>query len=127
MSCVDGVQNGDEAGEDCGGTEPGCPACPRCTPFNSIDLAVPGTVTTLPANACAQITRFPGYPPTLIESFETGPFPMSFSWSQECSGQSGASTFDRGFHQRQLIGMSLDCPIIIDLRGSAANLGIRYW
>lgn len=127
VSCGDGLQNGDEAGEDCGGTEPGCPACPRCTPFNSIDLAVPGTVTTLPANSCAQITRFPGYPPTLIESFELGPFPMSFSWSQECSGQSGASTFDRGFHQRQLIGMTLDCPIIFDLRGSAANLGIRYW
>lgn len=127
VSCRDGLQNGDEAGQDCGGTEAGCPACPRCTPFNSIDMGGAGNVTTLPANGCAQITRYTGYAPTLIESFESGPFPMSFAWSQACSGQSGASSFDRGFHQRQLIGMSIECPIIIELRGSAANLGIRWW
>ena len=28
-TCLDAVQNGSEAGEDCGAPEPGCPACPE--------------------------------------------------------------------------------------------------
>jgi hypothetical protein len=127
VSCRDGVQNGDEAGEDCGGTEPGCPACPRCNEFNSIDLGTVGFITTLPANSCARITQFPGYATTAVDSFEVGPFPITFAWTQACTGQSGTSSFDVPYQRRSLPGMSLDCPIVFDLRGSAAELQMRWW
>ncbi len=127
VSCSDGLQNGDEGGVDCGGIDSGCVACPRCNEFNSTDLGTVGSVTTLPANGCARITQFPSYPPTLIESVESGPFPMTLAWTQACTGQSGASSFDRPYHQRALTGLSVSCPVVFELRGSSAPLGIRFW
>lgn len=124
--CGDGVRNGLEEDVDCGGPEPGCPACPRCRENNSVDLGTPGVVTTLPANGCAKITQFP-YVATLIESFETGPFPFGYSWSQPCSGQNGSSSFDRPYHQTRVSGFTTACPIIIDLQGSAAPFTMRWW
>jgi hypothetical protein len=127
VSCNDGLQNGDEGGVDCGGSEPGCPACPRCTVANSTDMATVGAVTTHQANGCAKISQFPSYPPTLVESYDFGQFPIAFSWRQECTGQSGSSTFDHIYHQRQLIGMSTACPIVFELSGSATPVGLRFW
>lgn len=127
VSCFDGIQNGGEGGVDCGSGAPGCPACPRCTESNSIDMSTTGVVTTFAANACGKITQFPAYAPALIQSFDGGPFPFAFSWSQACSGQSGSSSFDSPYHQRQLPGLTTDCPIIFDFQGSAAQFGVRWF
>ncbi len=127
VSCRDGVQNGDEAGLDCGSSsEPSCPACPRCNEQNSVDLSGVGFLTTLPANGCAKITDFP-YAPTLVDSFEFGPFPVPFSWTQVCTGQSGSSSFNGPYERRNLTGLSTACPVLFDLAGSSEPIQIRWW
>jgi hypothetical protein len=127
VSCNDGLQNGDEGGVDCGGVSSGCPACPRCNENNSIDMQATGVLSTLPANGCGKITQFPGYAPGLLQTEDFGPFPFNFSWSQACSGQSGSSSFDRGFHQRAMTGFTTGCPVVFEFQGSAANFGLRWY
>lgn len=119
VSCSDGLRNGDEAGVDCGGSERGCPVCPRCNADNSIDLGRVGAITTLAGDACARITAFPGYAPTLFDSFETGSFPVTFSFRQECSELAGTGTFDGPFDRVTIGGLSIDCPVIFDFAGTA--------
>jgi hypothetical protein len=120
--------DGAETGVDCGGgVLSGCLACPRCTEGNAVDLGSVGTVVTMPANSCAKITQFPGYAPALFDTFDTGPFPFGFSFTQACSGQSGAGTFSQTFQQTQLTGLSTDCAILFDLQGSAEPVSLRWY
>ena len=127
VSCGDGIQNGDEGGIDCGGVVSACPACPRCNELNSIDLGGVGNVSTLPANSCVKIAQFPGYPPTLFENYALGPFPFGFRWTQACSGQEGAGSFNQPFEQRAMTGLSTACPVVIELQGSAAPVELRWY
>lgn len=127
VSCDDGVQNGDEEGVDCGGARSGCPACIRCTEENSIDLQTVGVLSTIPADACAKITLFPGYAPSLMECYARGPFPVPFSWSQSCSGGSGTHTFTAPYQGLPVAPLTTDCPVILDFRGSAAPLELRWY
>lgn len=119
VSCSDGLANGDEGGVDCGGSQAGCPACPRCNADNSIDLGGVGQISTIAGDACARITAFPGYPPTLIDSYEAGTFPVPFSFRQECSAVAGTGQFDAAFDRVTLSGLSIACPVILDFAGSA--------
>jgi hypothetical protein len=125
--CADGVQNGDEGGVDCGGSELGCPACQRCTVDNSIDLGSVGSVTRVTADACARITRFASYAPLYVESFDAGPYPVPLSWSQECTAQSGSGVFESAYQRLPLSGISLDCPIVFEFAGSGAALQVRWY
>jgi hypothetical protein len=127
VSCSDGIQNGNEAGIDCGGFFTGCAACPRCNEDNSADLPTTGVTAMVPANSCVKIAQFPGYSPTVIESGGSGPFPVPLSWSQSCSGQSGAGTLNGVFQQVPMPGVSTACPIVLDLRGSPALVELRWF
>jgi hypothetical protein len=126
-SCADGVENGGELGLDCGSGEPGCPACPRCTVENSVGLGTAGTLTSIPANACAQIASFPGYAPGILESYADGPYPVPFAWVQECTGRAGNGVFERPYHQVAFAGLGVDCPVIVDLGGSAVNMVLVWY
>jgi hypothetical protein len=126
-SCADGLENGAELGLDCGSGEPGCPACPRCTLDNSIDLGGRGTLIPVTADACAKITSFPGYAPTLIEAYGDGPYPVPFAWRQECTGQTGSAVFQSPFQQLPLTGIGVECPVIFDLGGSEGPLLVRWY
>jgi len=119
VSCTDGLANGDEGGVDCGGTQPGCPACPRCNADNSLDLGGIGLISTIAGDACARITAFPGYAPTLIDSYAAGTYPVPFSFRQECSGVAGTAQFDAPFDRVTVGGLSVACPVILDFGGSA--------
>jgi hypothetical protein len=119
VSCSDGFENADEGGVDCGGSEPGCPACPRCDADSSVDLGGVGFISTVAGDACARITAFPGYPPTLIDTYEAGTFPLTFSYRQECSGATGTGQFDAAFDRVTLAGLSTACPVVFDFAGNA--------
>jgi hypothetical protein len=126
-SCDDGILNGDEERVDCGGDDSNCPACPRCIEENSIDLQGPGVVSTVPASSCVRITNFVnGAPPTFFDS-PAGPYPVSFTWRQDCSGASETNTFNITFEQRLFNGVSTGCAVIIDLAGSDAPLQLRWF
>jgi hypothetical protein len=127
VSCFDGVQNGNEAGVDCGGSDPACPACIRCTDATSADLGAVGSVSTVSADGCVKISQFPSYSPTLLEAYETGPFPIGFSWRQDCTGAAGGGTFEHIYHQIPMSGLSTACPVFVELFGSAAPLSMRWW
>jgi hypothetical protein len=127
VSCTDGLENGDEGGVDCGGSQPGCPACPRCTVDNSVDLGFAGTIVGVNANGCARITLFPTYPPTRFDSFDVGPFPVPFSWVQDCSQQSGSGVFQTPYQTLPLSGLSIDCPVIFEFDGSAEPINVRWF
>jgi hypothetical protein len=49
------------------------------------------------------------------------------AWSQACSGRSGVDNFDQAFHQLRLSGMSTECPVVLDLQGSPAAFGLRWF
>jgi hypothetical protein len=126
-SCDDGILNGDEERVDCGGDDSGCPACERCIEENSIDLQGPGVVSTVPASSCVRITGFiNGAPPTFFDS-PAGPYPVSFTWRQDCTGAGETNTFNITFEQRLFNGVSTGCPVIIDLAGSDAPLQLRWF
>jgi hypothetical protein len=126
-SCEDGLQTGDELGVDCGSSQVGCAACPRCSVESSIDLGTVGAVTSVTANACVRITMFPVYAPTLIESYDGGPYPVPFSWRQECTGQAGSAVFEGPFQMLALTGLGVDCPVLVELGGSDAPLQLRWF
>jgi hypothetical protein len=125
--CGDGEADGDEGGIDCGGSESGCPACPRCNEQNSIVLGAVASQTTLAGDACAMITTFPGYPPTLLNSLDDGPYPVPISWRQECSGQAGLAVFTAAFTLLPLTGLSTACPVILDLGGSPQPFSLIWY
>lgn len=127
ISCADGVENGDEGGLDCGSSEPGCPACPRCDVEDAIDLGGAGAVTALPAEACARITAFPGYAPGLVDCAQNGAFPISFSWSQACTEQSGTGVFEGPFDRVPLSGLGVGCPVLFDFAGAAGPFEMRWF
>jgi len=127
VSCSDGVENGDEGGVDCGGSSLGCAACPRCAVENSIDLGGVGNLITITGDACARITAFPGYAPTLLDSYELGTFPVSFTLRQDCTAVSIPSSFDSQFDRVTLAGLGVDCPVVIDFRGTNAPLQVRWF
>jgi hypothetical protein len=126
VSCTDGAEDGDEGGLDCGGSQPGCPACPRCDADNSIDLGGIGFISTIAGDACAQITAFPGYAPTLIDSYGVGTFPVPFSYRQECSGVAGSGQFEAAFDRVAIGGLSVACPVIFDF-GASAPFEVRWF
>jgi len=78
-------------------------------------------------NTCGKIIQFPTYSPTRIDSFDIGPFPVLFSWVQECSGQQGTSTLDAPYQTRPLTGLSIACPVIFDFQGSADDMNVRWF
>jgi hypothetical protein len=126
VSCTDGFENGDEGGVDCGGSEPGCPACPRCNADNSIDLGGIGFISTIDGDACARITEFPGYAPSVVDSYDEGTFPVPFSYRQECSGVTGSGQFDVAFDRVAIPGLSVACPVIFDF-GASAPFELRWF
>lgn len=127
VSCSDGSENGDEEGVDCGSSEPGCPACPRCSVENSTDLGGVGNVSNITGDACARITAFPGYAPTLFDTFEGGTYPVPFSYRQECTGVGGTGTFDTEYDRVVFAGLGTGCAVIIDLAGPSAPLQVRWY
>lgn len=127
ISCADGVANGDELGLDCGSSEPGCVACPRCDAESSVPLGPVGSATPLDAADCAMLARFAGYPPTSIESFDDGPYPVPFTWRQECTGAAGEGVFERQYQQVRLTGLETDCPVFFDLAGEAEPFALRWY
>lgn len=127
ISCADGLTNGDELGLDCGSSEPACPACPRCDAESSVALGAVGTSTPLGADDCAMLARFASYPPTLIESFDDGPYPVPFTWRQECTGVVGDAVFERQYQQVRLTGLETDCPVFFDLAGGSEPFALRWY
>lgn len=126
-SCFDGLQNGEEEGVDCGGDDPACPPCIRCTEQTSTDLSVFGDLTTISADGCAMITQFPGYAPTQLQAQDQGPYPVTFSWRQDCSGFSGSATFVAPYQVVQFSGLSTACPVFFEMEGGAGPLDLRWW
>jgi hypothetical protein len=63
----------------------------------------------------------------LIEAFAEAPYPVPIAWRQECTDQAGIGEFQRPYHQLQLGGVSVECPVIFDLGGSAAPLQLRWY
>ena len=83
--------------------------------------------TALSADACAQITAFPSYSPSLLESIGVAGYPVPFSWTQECSGESGSAVFTAQFQQVRLGDLSTDCPIIVELGGGDDVFALRWY
>jgi hypothetical protein len=127
LSCADGLTNGDELGLDCGSSEPGCPACPRCDAESSVELGAVGSATPLSGDDCAMLARFASYPPTLIEAFDDGPYPVPFTWRQECTGAAGDAVFERQYQQVRLTGLENDCPVFFDLAGESEPFVLRWY
>jgi hypothetical protein len=125
--CADGVRDGDEGGVDCGGSERGCGACPRCDEQNSVDLGTVGSQTSLPGNSCAIITTLPGYAPSLLNSVDDGPYPITIAWRQECSAAVGSAVFSAAFELLPIAGLSAACPVIFDLGGSAEPFALIWY
>jgi hypothetical protein len=127
VSCRDGVQNGSETGADCGGDDPTCIPCSSCDEASSVDLGQSGSFSTLAGDACARITQFPGYAPTLLESGRGGAFPISVAWYQTCSGQAGSALLRRPFDQVRLPALGVECTVLIDFSGAADGIEVRWY
>jgi hypothetical protein len=104
-----------------------------CSESTATDLGSDGNNVTVANDGCVMVRD--SYPtwwetgdPMLVQTTDSGTYPVPFEWSSACTGASGSGQFDSSWFTATLSNTSPDCATLIDLQGSGAgNLTVRYF
>ncbi len=108
-----------------------------CTLGNSTNLgAFGGAPVSVSNDACLVVTQFanpqfnygPNRTMQLQNSGGSTSYPLSYEYSQTCTGAAGSGNFDHGWDDQYLPGLDDDCPLFIKLQGNgAATVSLNYY
>jgi hypothetical protein len=109
----------------------------ECDLNNSVNLgAFGGSSVSVPNDACAKVVQFaqpfwnygPGRTMQLQNPSGTTSYPLDYEYAQACTGASGSGTFDSGWDDQYLPGISDQCPLFIKLKGNGSGtFGLNYY
>jgi hypothetical protein len=153
-NCSDSVVDGDETDVDCGGSicDPCadglscgtnsdcvngncsggvCAAAVLCTEALAVDIGSVNTWVTVSTDACIMVRdAYPwkwSYDPMQLSNRNSGDYPLTFTWSNSCSGNSGSETFEYNTNPKTFGPVSEHCATVIDLQGTGADtIQLKY-
>lgn len=108
-----------------------------CNAGNSVDIgAFSGSAVSVPNNGCAKVTKFakpyfpygPGRTMQLQNPSGTTSYPLSYEYSQSCTGAYGAGSFTAVWNDQFLPGISDACTLYIKFFGNGSgSISLKYF
>jgi|GEM_PF-1856406 len=104
-----------------------------CSEATAVDLGSPGTNVTVPSDGCVMVrNNYPswwGSSRTMqLQNTTAAGYPIPFTWSNACTGASGAGTYTGDWQSKYFGPTGSGCATLIDLQGSGSgNITLRYY
>lgn len=109
----------------------------ECDQDNSVNLGAFGSFPrSVPNDGCATVVQFaqpwwnygPGRTMQLQNPGGTTQYPVDYEYAQQCTGASGAGTFESEWDDQYLPGLSDECPLYIKLLGDGGGtISLKYY
>ena len=105
---------------------------PACSEAIAIDLGRDGHETTVPNDGCVMVKyQYPswwGVRTMMLQTTSPGSYPVPFTWSNACTGDSGAGLFTGNWQNQFLSKTDKNCATLINLKGSGSGtVRLRYY